>query len=203
MLSHSHRIKKIILKITLYILLLILLCCVYSGYKIARFAMDNTTQQGDTALVLGAATWDDQPSPVFKQRINHAIALYKQQQVSKIIFTGGKGDGKHYTESEVAAAYAIKHGVAANDIFLESESKTTIQNIKNSLSIIEAHKLNSILLVSDPLHMKRAMTIATDLGLKNIYSSPTTTSQYLSFYSKAQFLLREIYFYQRYWLFQI
>lgn len=43
----------------------------------------------DAAVVLGAAAWDKRPSPVFRERINHAITLYQSHRVGKIIFTGG------------------------------------------------------------------------------------------------------------------
>nr|WP_313889979.1 MULTISPECIES: hypothetical protein [Nostoc] len=40
------------------------------------------------AIVLGAAVWGEELSPVFKERINHVINLYKYVDVSPIIFTG-------------------------------------------------------------------------------------------------------------------
>lgn len=33
--------------------------------------------KADAAIVLGAAVWGEEPSPVFRERINHAINLYK------------------------------------------------------------------------------------------------------------------------------
>ncbi|MGX9725771.1 MAG: YdcF family protein [Candidatus Electronema sp. VV] len=36
---------------------------------------------GDAAVVLGAAVWGKQPSPVFAERIRHAVALHKAGQV--------------------------------------------------------------------------------------------------------------------------
>ena len=61
------------------------------------------------------------------------------------------------------------------------------------------HHLTTLILVSDPLHMKRAMLIAQDMGLQ-VYSSPTPTTRYQSFMAKLQFLIRETYYYQRYLL---
>ena len=46
--------------------------------------------KADAAVVLGAAVWRGQPSPVFRERINHAIELYQDEQVQSIIFTGGQ-----------------------------------------------------------------------------------------------------------------
>jgi len=195
------KVKNKLIRILLVIVIALFCRSAYVGYQIYSYASVNTKKQADAALVLGAAVWGNQPSPVFRQRINHAILLYKRQQIRKIIFTGGKGDLKLYTESEIAKKYALNQGVAENDIILESSSKSTIENIQYSLPLMKKNKLASILLVSDPLHMKRSMMIAKDFKL-TVYSSPTLTSQYQRFSSQFKFLLRETYFYQRYQLFQ-
>jgi uncharacterized SAM-binding protein YcdF (DUF218 family) len=57
--------------------------------------------------------------------------------------------------------------------------------------------LTSAIIVSDPLHMKRAMLMADDLAIAAA-SSPTPTSRYRSLKSKLGFLLRELYFIHHY-----
>lgn len=53
------------------------------------------------------------------------------------------------------------------------------------------------LIVSDPLHMKRAMLYAKDFGI-TAYSSPTPTTLYRSRKTKASFLMREVFYYSGY-----
>jgi hypothetical protein len=50
-----------------------------------------------------------------------------------------------------------------------------------------------VLVVSDPLHMRRAMRMAIDLGL-DAHPSPTPTSRYRSLTTQLPMLLREVYF---------
>jgi uncharacterized SAM-binding protein YcdF (DUF218 family) len=59
------------------------------------------------------------------------------------------------------------------------------------------HGIESAVVVSDPLHMKRAMMMADDLGIVAA-SSPTPTSRYRSLKTKLRFLLRELYFIHHY-----
>lgn len=59
--------------------------------------------------------------------------------------------------------------------------------------------LGRVLIVSDPLHMRRAMTMAHDLGLE-ARPSPTPTTRYVGCWSKAAFLARETYYYNTYLL---
>ena len=59
---------------------------------------------------------------------------------------------------------------------------------------MEENDLETAIIVSDPLHMKRSMLMAEDYNI-NASSSPTTTSMYKSLKTKIPFLLREEFFY--------
>ena len=57
--------------------------------------------------------------------------------------------------------------------------------------------LRSAIIVSDPLHMKRAMLMASDYGI-DACSSPTPTTMYRSLKTQIPFLAREEFFYLGY-----
>lgn len=153
--------------------------------------------------------WEKEPSPVFRERINHAINLYKKADIQKIIFTGGVGAGKELSEAEVGKNYAINNGVAESNILIEVRSRTTYQNLENAKQVVlsafpdlQSHKKShKFLIVSDPLHLKRAVMMARDMGL-DAYPSPTPTTRYRSFKSQLEFLMRETYFYFVYLIFK-
>jgi uncharacterized SAM-binding protein YcdF (DUF218 family) len=167
--------------------------------QIYAYSLETYPSSGDVAIVLGAAVWAERPSPVFEERIKHAIGLYKSGHVQAIVFTGGVGKDDQLAESEVARQYAIQQGIPAERIFYETCSKTTRENLQEAKKILDQQGLETILIVSDPLHMKRSVTIARDLGM-DAYPSPTLTSRYRTWHSKARFLLREVYFYTSYLL---
>jgi uncharacterized SAM-binding protein YcdF (DUF218 family) len=162
----------------------------YAGQQVRSYASISTEASADAAIVLGAAVWDGQPSPVFAERINHAINLYKHGRVRAIVFTGGKGFGDGETESEIAKRYALKKGVAEEHIHCETSSHITYGNLKGAREIMEQEEFQSALVVSDPYHMRRSMQMAEDLGL-DAYASPTPTSRYETWRSKVRFLVRE------------
>jgi uncharacterized SAM-binding protein YcdF (DUF218 family) len=165
--------------------------------SIYAYAGNSETLQADAAIVLGAAAWGEQPSPVFRERINHAIELYQSGQVHKIIFTGGQGESNEPAEAIVARQYALERGVAKADILTETQSRTTEQNLRYARRVATEHRLSRFLVVSDPLHMRRAMLIAQDLGM-DAHPSPTPTSRYQSAWSQVEFLARETYYYFTY-----
>jgi uncharacterized SAM-binding protein YcdF (DUF218 family) len=158
--------------------------------------------KADAAIVLGAAVWGEEPSPVFRERINHAINLYKNGSVKTLIFTGGVGESHEPAEAIVGKNYALAQQVKAGDIFTETQSRTTHQNLKNALEVAKAHQLTKFLIVSDPLHMKRAVLMARGLRM-DAHPSPTPTTRYRSFHSQMEFLSRETYFYFVYLIFKI
>lgn len=184
----------------------ILLCLttyfIITCFNISNYSKKDETQKADVGIVLGAGIWNDEPSPVFRERINHSIDLYKEGYIKKIIFTGGKADGKEFSESFVAKKYAESQGVNSNDIFIEEKSKITQENLKFAKEIMIENNLSKALLISDPLHMKRAVLIAKDTNI-NVHTSPTQTSQYKSSNKKLTFLMRESFFYITYQIYRI
>jgi uncharacterized SAM-binding protein YcdF (DUF218 family) len=156
-------------------------------------------EHADAAIVLGAATWGDEPSPVFRERIRHAIWLYERGYVKRIIFTGAPDSPKEPPESVVARRYALSRGVPAGDILIEVSSRTTAENLFHAREVGRRNGLGTYLIVSDPLHMLRAMIFASDLGME-ARRAPTPTSRYRSIAGSIRFLGREMYFYANYLL---
>jgi len=190
---------KKIAKGSLIILSVLLLTAGLLAARIYSYRTSTSNAPADAAVVLGAAVWGAEVSPVFRERINHGIDLYRKGMVRKLIFTGGRGNKREPTESAAARQYAIQNGVPATDILIEEKSHTTYENIVYAKEVAEAHGLRKLLIVSDPLHMKRAVVMARDLGLA-AEPSPTQTTRYTGVRSQAGQLARETYFYFGYLL---
>jgi uncharacterized SAM-binding protein YcdF (DUF218 family) len=159
------------------------------GFQIAAAGKLLSSQPADAAIILGAAAYGSRPSPVFEERIRHGIGLYRSQKVRKLLFTGGKGKGAPIAESKVARDYAVARGVPAEAILTEAVSRTTKQNLVQARLLMQRHGLRSALIVTDPLHIKRSLRIAASAGIE-ASPSPTPTSRYRTWRSKAGFLLR-------------
>jgi uncharacterized SAM-binding protein YcdF (DUF218 family) len=166
----------------------------FIAVSIYRYGHTSTDVKADAAIVLGAAVWGEQVSPVFRERINHAIDLYRQGKVRKIIFTGGQGNKDEETEAVAAREYAIRSGIPNQDIFIEQSSHTTYENVLYAKQVADAHGLKKVLIVSDPLHMKRAVAMARNIGL-DAYPSPTPTTRYQGWRSQMGSLAHETYYY--------
>lgn len=179
------------------IFLLVLLWLVgVAGYIIWTGQRDDAGP-ADAIIVLGAAAYDAKPSPVFEERIRHGIDLYNRGLAPKLIFTGGYGGtGARFSESQVARRYALRQGVPEDAILIESISRNTHENLHQALTLMQDHNLHSAIIVSDPLHMARALRLSGELGIRAV-GSPTPTTRFRSFATRWRFLLAEVYFFHR------
>ena len=187
-----HR-RRSLITIALSILIII---SIFAGIFLGIWLYKDTddTQQADVIIVLGAGCFSDEPSPVFRERINHGIGLYKNGYAPYLLFTGKENE---VSEAQIAKNYAISQGVPESAIILEDRATNTEENMRFSKQIMDERGFATALLVSDGLHMKRAMLIANDYGI-TAYPSPTPTTMYKTFHTQFPFALRETFVYAWY-----
>ena len=152
-------------------------------------AAGSPDDRAEAAVVLGAAVWGDAPSPVFAARLDHAAALVRQRRVRRVLLTGGTRERGVPAESAVGRRYLVAAGVPADVIETEARSLTTWQNI----ACIRPQVTGPVLVVSDPLHLRRAVSMARDLGI-DARPSATPTTRYRGLRARAGFLAREVWF---------
>ncbi len=179
------------------ILCIILIIGICTAVNIWQYGNKDYKQKADVAIVLGAAVTDNEVSPVYRERINHAIWLYRSGYVDHIITTGGRSEDDSISEAEAARQYILQQGISEGVILIEDNSKITEENLKFSKEIMADNGWDSCIIVSDPLHMKRAMLMAKDFGM-TAYSSPTPTTRYISLKTQLPFLVRETVLYLGY-----
>ncbi len=181
--------------LTWLLLLLVLWLAGVAGW-IVWVGERNEAQPADAIVVLGAAAYDAKPSPVLEERLNHALDLYRDGYAKTLIFTGGYGTGARFSESQVARRYALRHDVPEDAILIETRSRNTRDNLIEARRLMADHGLHSVIVVSDPLHMARAMRLCGQLGIR-AYGSSTPSSRFRSFQTRWPFLVQEVYFFHR------
>jgi uncharacterized SAM-binding protein YcdF (DUF218 family) len=156
-------------------------------------------ERGETAIVLGAAVIGDKPSPVFAARLDHAARLYREGRAGKVLVTGGRSPEDGVSEAAAGAAYLQTLGVPTKAILLEDRSSTTRQNLANATQVLGPRAGQPVLIVSDPLHMRRAMAMAAAEGL-DASPAPTPTTRYRSLVTQLPFLARGVWFMHVFWV---
>lgn len=189
-----HRKRRIFCYTLFIILCIVVFLLIYTAISIVDYGKIDEKVSSDVAIVLGAGTSEGKVSPVYRERINHGIWLYENGYVDYLIFTGGIGKDNSLSDAYIAKQYAVAQNVPDEVIFIEEKSTITEENLQYSKCIMDNNDLNTAIIVSDPLHMKRAMLMAKDYGIK-AYSSPTSTTMYKSLKTQIPFLAREEFFY--------
>ncbi len=124
-------------------------------------------------VVMGAAQYDGAPSPIFRARLDHAKYLYDEGYSPTIVVTGGKRPGDRFTEAEAGASYLASAGVPRSAI-ARVAGRTTLGSLRQVAEVAEERDLQTILLVSDPLHSERIKRMALDLGFGEAFTSPAS-----------------------------
>ncbi|MBJ6363639.1 YdcF family protein [Paenibacillus sp. GCM10012307] len=139
----------------------------WMAYSISCFRDVSPELVTDTGIVLGAALWNDKPSPALRERLEMAARLYAEGKFSTIIVSGGPDQNRSVlSEAEGMRNYLLDKGIPEAVILLEPDSKTTYQNLLFSKQIMEQHHLQSATVVTHEYHAARAKDIAKFVGIR-------------------------------------
>lgn len=159
----------IIATVTSYIL--------FFGYS--RFDINSSGNDNKTVLVLGCKVNGNIPSRTLKNRLDASMEILNANPNMKCILSGGKGKNENVTEAYAMQQYLIDKGIASDRIFLEENSFSTKENIKNSYEIANKNKLpNEFIIVTDAYHQHRANRYAKKNNIKTL-GYPAHTEWYL------------------------
>lgn len=130
---------------------------------------DKLLQHADAGIVLGAALWNNAPSPALKERLDEAIDIYNEGLVDYLILSGGRATSESkFSEAEGMRNYLVNAGIPEEDLLLEMHSTDTYENILFSKKLMELHQLNSVIIISHAYHGLRAEDIANYVNIDDV-----------------------------------
>ena len=81
-------------------------------------------------MVLGAAQYDGDPSPVFQARLDHAAELYRDGVAPRILTIGGGQTGDRTTEGAAGAAYLAELGIDRSALTAVGTGDDTLASLR-------------------------------------------------------------------------
>ena len=139
------------------------------------------------AVVLGAAVWQEGPSPAIRRRVARALDLWHRGDAQHFVLCGGVGRWPP-SEAEVMAELLCSAGVPGDRIALERRSASTWENLLFARPLLESLDARQVWIVTDDYHVPRALLMARRLGLK-----PSAASAHAPWTpGRARLALREI-----------
>ena len=131
--------------------------------------------RADAIVVLGAAQYNGVPSPVLRQRLDHALDLYMEGLAPLVVVTGGRQPGDRFTEATAGYNYLREHGLTDEVIRKEVQGASTYESLASVARFLRDEGISDVALVSSPAHSRRVADIAEEVGLRATVS-PTSGS---------------------------
>ena len=145
----------------------------------APLKLSSPPVQADAIVVFAGGVGESgQAGGGYQERVKQAIDLYKAGYARYVVLSSGYVYS--FREAEVMGALALDNGVPASAIALELQAKSTYDNVRFVKAILDDHHWTTILLVSSPYHMRRAMMVwrKVDPALVVIPSPPERSQFY-------------------------
>ena len=189
--------RLLILLLVVAVVLTPLVASAVAVWRAAHTDEASRIDHADVILVLGAAQYGGEPSPIFRGRLDHGILLYEKGFADQIMVLGAGQKGDQFTEAEAGVMYMVDSGIPLEALDASPEGSTTFESLRAAARRMEQAELGSAFLVSDPWHNLRIRRMARDLGIEG-YVSATWHSAARSQATRLQGYARETFAYLYY-----
>ena len=147
-------------------------------------------RNADVIVVLGTAQLNGRPGEALEARLKEAKRIFDLGYAPTIITVGAGAPGDRTTEAASGKYWLRTHGIASKKITAIEEGRDTLASTKAYTAVMKKRYVSDVIIVTDPYHCKRAMTMANDQGVVStcspVQSGPNTISA-----SSYKYLLRE------------
>jgi len=157
-------VKKIILYFLLGVALGVMLinCFIYLKSKPYIYDSVEKAPEAQAVIILGAAVYvDGRLSPVFENRVERALEVYRAGKVPKILVSGDNSSIYH-NEVNPVKNYLVEKGVPEEDIYLDHAGFDTYSTMYRAKEIFKA---DTVVVVTQAFHLPRSIFLARSLGL--------------------------------------
>ena len=170
------------------------LLLVFTEYLIISAMRQEEVKNLDYIVVLGAQVNGRIPSKSLQYRIDRAEKYLRENEKTKTVLSGGKGEDEEISEAQCMAEELERKGVASGRMLLEAKSRNTEQNIAFTVPIIQQDskkvlKELKIGIVTNGFHVYRGSRIAQKKMQCKVYGISAKNSRFL----QANYLLREFF----------
>ncbi len=118
----------------------------------------DTPRPADVIVVFAGGVGESgQAGQGYAERVERAVALYRQRLAQHLVFSSGYVYALN--ETELMRALAVSLEVPPSAIRLESQAKNTVENVRFTSEIARQQGWRSFLLVSSPYHMRRSLLV--------------------------------------------
>ncbi|MFM7874609.1 MAG: YdcF family protein [Actinomycetota bacterium] len=176
-----------------FLTFLLVLALVIPTFVLARVwysANNETFRKADAIVLMGAAQLDGKPGQVLEARLKEVLRIYEKDFADQVFTLGEGAPGDRFTEAGTSREWLARNGLGWKSVTAIKIGRDSYTSIEALAKNIDKDKYKSIIIVTDPYHCFRSVTIARDFGF-DATCSPVRTG--IASLDKAGFryLLRE------------
>ena len=175
------------------ITLIVVIALIAPGYAVSqvwRAAKNPIVRNADVIVVLGTAQLNGKPGEALEARLTEAKRIFDLGYAPTIITVGAGAPGDRTTEAASGKYWLRNNGIPAKKITAIEEGRDTLVSTKAYAALMKKRYVSDVIIVTDPFHCKRAMTMANDQGIVStcspVQSGPNTIAN-----SGYKYLIRE------------
>lgn len=155
--------KKLLLLVLAAAILLVL-----GALAVVVYGFREQLAPADIAVVLGNEVYVDATvSPRLAGRLDRAVDLYEQGLVRQVIVSGGVGRSG-VDEATAMKDYLLLQGLPGDVIVVDSNGANTRATAEFTRDYMRAHKLSSVIAVSQFFHLPRTVMTLRSYGIEPV-----------------------------------
>ena len=172
------------------IVILALIAPAYGISQVWRAANNPVVRQADVIVVLGTAQLNGKPGDALEARLVEAKRIFDLGYAPTIITVGAGAPGDRTTEAASGKYWLRTEGIPARKITAVEEGRDTLTSTKAYAAVMKKRYVSDVIIVTDPFHCARAITMANDQGVLAT-CSPVQTGPNTLDNSGYRYLIRE------------
>ena len=172
------------------IVILALIAPAYGISQVWRAANNPVVRQADVIVVLGTAQLNGKPGDALEARLVEAKRIFELGYAPTIITVGAGAPGDRTTEAASGKYWLRTEGISSRKITAVEEGRDTLTSTKAYAVVMKKRYVSDVIIVTDPFHCARAITMANDQGVLAT-CSPVQTGPNTLDNSGYRYLIRE------------
>lgn len=118
----------------------------------------------EVLVVLGCRVRRGQPSRTLESRLELTWQLARERYPGRPIVVSGGRPWEGHREADVMAEWLVKRGASRENLILEAESLTTLENARKVAALLTTRGWQRVGLVTSDFHVQRAVRLFRDEG---------------------------------------
>ena len=147
------------------IVILAVVAPAYGVSQVWRAANNPVIRQADVIAVLGAAQLNGKPGEALEARLVEAKRVFELGYAPSIITVGGGAPGDRTTEAASGKFWLRNNGVPASKVTAVEVGRDTLTSTKAFTEVMRKRLVSDVIIVTDPFHCARAISMANDQGV--------------------------------------